>query len=223
MRVGDHQLGAAQAAADQALQERRPEGLRLRRPDVQADDLALALGVHRHSDYRRDAGDPPALALLEVGGIQPEIRPVADKRAIQEGVHPLVDVLAQLAHRALADARQPHRLHQVVHPPGRHAADPGLLDHRHQGLLRRLARLQERRKVAALPQLGDPQLQAAQPGVERAVAVAVAVGRALAGALVPPGADQAVHVRLHQQLHHGLRHAAQEVAISGFGQQLGQR
>ncbi len=37
------------------------------------------------------------------------------------------------------------------------------------------------------------------------------------------GADQAFHVGLHQQLHHGLGHVAQEVAISGFGQQLGQR
>ena len=26
----------------------------------------------------------------------------------------------------------------------------------------------------------------------------------------------------HQKLHHGLGHTAQEVAISGFGQQLGQ-
>ena len=71
VRVGDHQLGAAQATADQALQERGPEGLRLRGPDVQADDLALALDVDRHGDYRGDAGDPPALALLEVGGVQP--------------------------------------------------------------------------------------------------------------------------------------------------------
>jgi hypothetical protein len=84
-------------------------------------------------------------------------------------------------------------------------------------------RVQEGREVAALPQLGDAQLQAPQPRVQRAVAVAVAIRRALAGSLVPPGADHALHVGLHQQLHHGLGHAAQEVAISGFGQQLGQR
>jgi hypothetical protein len=164
VRVGDDQLGAAQAALDQALQERGPEDLCLRRPDMQAHDLAFALGVHRHGDYHRHRPDLAALALLEVGGIQPKIRPVADERALEEGVHPVVDVLAQLAHRALADAAQPHRLHQVVDAPGRHAADPGLLDHGHQGLLRRLARLKERREVAALPQLGDPQLQAAQAG-----------------------------------------------------------
>jgi hypothetical protein len=40
---------------------------------------------------------------------------------------------------------------------------------------------------------------------------------------MPPGADQTLHVGLHQQLHHGLRHAPQEVAITGFGHQLGQR
>jgi hypothetical protein len=40
---------------------------------------------------------------------------------------------------------------------------------------------------------------------------------------MPTGADQPVHIGLHQQLHHGLGHAAQEVAISGFRQQLGQR
>jgi hypothetical protein len=223
VRVGDDELGATQAALDQALQERRPEDLRLRRPNVQAHDFPFALSVHRHSDYHRHRPDLPALALLEIGGIQPKIRPVADKRAFEEGIHPVVNVLAELAHRALADPGQPHRLHQVVHPPGGHAANPGLLNDGHQGLLRRLARLQERREVAALPQLGDPQLQAPQPRVQRPVAVAVAVGRTLGRALVPPGADQPLHIRLHQQLHHRLRNTAQEVAISGFRQQLSKR
>jgi hypothetical protein len=40
---------------------------------------------------------------------------------------------------------------------------------------------------------------------------------------VPAGTDQAFHVGLHQQLHHRLRHAAQEVAVTGFRQKLGQR
>ena len=190
---------------------------------MQADDLPLALGVGGHGDYRRDRDDAAALALLEVGGVQPEIRPLAGKRAVEEGVDAVVDVLAQLADRALADPGQPHRLHQVVHAPGRDAADPGLLDHRHQRLLRRLPGLEEGREVAALPQLRDAQLQAAEPRVQRPVAIAVAVGRAIAGALVPTGADQPFHIGLHQQLHHGLGHAAQEVAVSGFGQQLGQR
>jgi hypothetical protein len=125
---------------------------------VQADDLPLARGVHRHGDYRRDGHDAAALALLQVGGVQPEIRPLTDQRTIEERADALVDVLAQLADRALADPRQPHGLDQLVHAPGRHAADPGLLDHRHQRLLRRLSRLEEGRKIAALSQLRDTKL-----------------------------------------------------------------
>ena len=67
-------------------------------------DLPLALGVRGHSDYRRDGDDAAVLALFEVGRIEPEIGLVADERAVEEGVHAVVDVLAQLAHRALADA-----------------------------------------------------------------------------------------------------------------------
>jgi hypothetical protein len=44
---------------------------------VQADDLALAIGVGGHGDYHRHRDDAAALALLEVGGVEPEIRPVA--------------------------------------------------------------------------------------------------------------------------------------------------
>jgi len=40
---------------------------------------------------------------------------------------------------------------QVVHAPRRHAADPGFLNDANQGVLRRLARLQEGREAATLP------------------------------------------------------------------------
>ena len=158
MRVGDHQPGAAQAAqaaTDQALQERRPESLCLRRPDVQANDLALAIGVHRDCDCRGHTGDATALTLFEVSGIQPEIGLVADQRTIQEGVYPVVDVAAQLADGAFADACQSHGLHQAVDTSGRHAANPvdpfcgSTLNDGHQGLLRHAARLQERGEVAS--------------------------------------------------------------------------
>ena len=206
-----------------AFEKRRPEGLGLAGPDVQADDLALALGVGGHSDYRRDGDDASALALFEVGCIEPQIGPLAGERALEKGADAVIDVLAQLADGAFAVARQPHGLDQVVDAPGRDAADPGLLDHGHQDLLGRLARLEERRKIAALAELRDPELQSAEPGVERAIAVAVAVCRALAGSLVAPGADDALDVGFHQQLHDGLGDAAQEIAITGFGQQFGQR
>src|SRR4051794_3356688 len=70
---------------------------------MQADDLPFALGVGGHGDYRRDRDDAAALALFEVGGVQPEVGPLAAERAIEERPDPVVDVLAQLADGALAD------------------------------------------------------------------------------------------------------------------------
>jgi hypothetical protein len=94
------------------------------------------------------------------------------------------------------------------------------MDHGHERLLAHLPGLEERREVGALPELGHPQLQGPEPGVERAVAVAVAVVQAVGGTLVAPRPDQAFHIRLHQQLQHGLRHGAQEVGLAGLLQQL---
>ena len=48
--------------------------------------------------------EPPLFALFEVGGVEPQIRPFAFQWPVKEGVHPFIDVLAQLANRALADA-----------------------------------------------------------------------------------------------------------------------
>ena len=102
MRIGDDQLHAAQAALDQALEEGRPKGLGLRRADVQADDLAVPLGIAGHSDYRRHRHDAAALALAQVGRVEPEIGPIAGQRPIQEGANPLVDVCS--ASTMLSDA-----------------------------------------------------------------------------------------------------------------------
>src|SRR5438067_13597612 len=104
-------------------------------------------------------------------------------------MHTLVDFLTEFGNLRLADPRQPHRLHQIIDPARRHAADPGLLDHRDQRLLRALAGFQKRREIAAVPQLRDAQLQRSQAGVEGSVAITVAPGRALAAALVAPSAD----------------------------------
>jgi hypothetical protein len=144
------------------------------------------------------------------------------QRPVEEGVHALVDVLAQLRDRALADPGQAHRLDQLVHAPGGDAADPRLLDDGDERLLAHLPGLEEGREVAALAELGDAQLQGPEPGVERALAVAVAPVQPLRGALVPARADQSLHVRLHEELQHGLGDGAQEVGIPGLLQQLGE-
>src|SRR5499427_122054 len=176
----------------------------------------------RDSDYRGNRDDAAALTLLQVGGIEPQIRPLAGERAIEKGMHAFVDLLAQFGDLRLADPRQPHRLNQIVDTAGRHAADPRFLDHRDQRLLRTLAGFEKRREIAALPQFWDPQLQRAEPGIEGALAVAIAPGAPLAGALVAPGTNQPLDVDLHQQLQHRLRHGSQKITLAGLLQQLSQ-
>src|ERR1700712_661494 len=79
--------------------------------------------------------------------VQPEIWPIADKRAIEEDIDPIVDVLAQLAYRALAAPGHPPPLPRFAAPPGRHAADPSLLDYGYQGFLGRFPGLEEGREI----------------------------------------------------------------------------
>jgi hypothetical protein len=62
--VRDHELHAGKAATHEALEEGRPEGLRFRGADVETDDLALAVRVDGHGNYRCDRDDAAALALL---------------------------------------------------------------------------------------------------------------------------------------------------------------
>ena len=148
VRIGDHQLHATQPTARQRAQEVRPEGLGLRGPDRHAEQLAHAFGVHGHGDYYRLGDDPPGFPPFHVGRVDPQVWPVALKRAAEERVDPLVDLRAQPRHLALGDPAHPHRLHQLVHRAGGDALDIGLLDDGGQRLLGRPARLEERWEVA---------------------------------------------------------------------------
>jgi hypothetical protein len=103
--------------------------------------------------------------------------------------------------------------HQPVDLAGRHAVDIGLLDDRDQRLLGPPARLQKRREVAALAQLGDGQLDRADPGVPLARPVAVAVGGPLQAALAELGADLGTDVGLHQLVGHPGHRLAQHVGV----------
>jgi hypothetical protein len=92
--VGNHQLDALETTLDQALEESRPERFGFGRAETQADDLAPALGRDRHGDYCGDRDDAAAVADLEVGRVEPEIRPLAVDRAVAESVDPFINVPA---------------------------------------------------------------------------------------------------------------------------------
>src|SRR5438270_11724613 len=88
--------------------------------------------------------------------------------------------------------------------PGRDAANPSLLDHRHQRLLGGLAGLEEGWEIRALPQLWDPQLERAEARVETALTIAVAIVEPFGRAFVPAGADQPFDIGFHQDLQGGV-------------------
>ena len=201
-----------------------PFGPRRTSPSGKVDQKipAPAVGVDRHGDHRCHRDDPTAVANLQAGRSQPGIGPFAFARPLQEGTRALVDLLAQLGELGPADAGKTHRPDQLVDAAGRDPGDPSLLDHRHQHLLARLLRLEERREAAALPKLGNAQLQLAQTGVEGPVPLAVSVVQPLRRALVPPGTDRPLHIALRQDLQHRFGHGAQEVAVTGLLQQPGQ-
>jgi len=50
--IRDHQVHSLEPALHQALQEACPERLGFGRPNAKADDLAPAVDVRRHRDYR---------------------------------------------------------------------------------------------------------------------------------------------------------------------------
>ena len=160
MGVGDDQLDAAQAAPRQLAQELRPDRLGLGSADLHAQNLAPAVGVDADGDDDGDRDDASAAADLQVGGVDPQIGPIAFDRPFEEGLHLAVDLLAQPRDLALGDAAHAHGLDQVVDRARRDALDVGLLDDGGERLLGHAARFQEAREVGALPELRDAQLDA---------------------------------------------------------------
>ena len=74
MGVGDDRLHATQAAPCQ---------------------LAAPIGVDANGDDDGDRDDAPAAADLQVGSVDPRIRPVALDRPVEEGLDLAVDLLAE--------------------------------------------------------------------------------------------------------------------------------
>jgi hypothetical protein len=181
--VGDTQLDAVQATGTQRAEELPPKRLGLRLAHVHADDLTAARLVHAVGDHQRLVAHPtPPADPLDLG-VHPQVRVAAFQRPFAEDPDLLVQAAAQPGHLVLAQLVQAHLLHQPVDLARGHAVHIRFLHDRDQGLLGTSARLEEAREVAALPELGDRQLDAADPGIPLARPVAVAVGGALQAAL----------------------------------------
>src|SRR5712692_4241048 len=187
--------------------------------DRHAEHLAPPVGVDTDGDDDRDRDDVVIAPCLDVGGVEPDIGPLALDRATEEGLHPLVDLAAQPRYLALANAFQAHRTHQIVDRAGRDALDVGFLDDCCQRLLGQAAGLEKGREVAAAAQLRDAQLDGAGAGLPVSLAVAVALVAPIGAALTGPGAAQALGLQRHQALGRKADHLAQECYIRALLQQ----
>ncbi len=135
MGVGDNEFDAAQPPSGQLAQEFRPDRLSLGRADFHAEHFASTVGVDADSDDNCNRDDATAAADLQVGGIDPQIGAFALDGPIEEGLHLLVNLLAQPGDLTLGNARHAHRLDEVINRAGRNVLDIGLLNNRRQSLL----------------------------------------------------------------------------------------
>lgn len=160
------------------MKTRSETRLGLQRAGGDAEDRALAVLIHSDGDCRRAADDPPAIADLDIGGVEPEVGPCAFERAGEEGVHPLVDLGAEPADLALGHPAGAHGFDEVVDGARGNPADAGLLHHGRERLLGRSPRLQEARQAAALAQLRDLQRDPPGPGVPVPLPISIALNLA---------------------------------------------
>ncbi len=175
------------------------------------------------SEDRREPSLTPRVAVLDVGGVDPEIRPVALEGPVEEGLHALVEFGAVAADLALRDVAHAQSLDQIVDRARGDALHVGLLDDGDQGPLGGPPRLQELREVAAAPELGDAQVDAAGARVPAALAVAVAAVLPSGGSLfIVRDATARLGVDLHELLGHEVDHLAQDVDIGALFGQFGQ-
>jgi collagen type II alpha len=69
VRVAGDELDSGQAASDEVAEEAQPAGAVLGAGDLQAEDLAVPLGVHPDREQGVHVHDAPALADLEHQGV----------------------------------------------------------------------------------------------------------------------------------------------------------
>jgi hypothetical protein len=218
--VGGHQHHPRKPPRHEAAEERQPSGAVFGAGDVQAEDLPLAVSVDTGRDQRVDQHRAPALADPHGHRVRlhEPVRP-AVQRPGPELLHRPVQALGQHRDLALGQARDPQRLRQLPHPPGRDPQQVAGGHHRNQGLLGAAAALQQPlREIAARPQLRDLQLDRPGPGAPPPLPVAVAVVHPIRARLPIRRPAQRVGFGAHQRLGERLDHRAQQIRTRGLQQ-----
>ena len=176
MGVGDHELHAGQAAGHQPAQERQPARPVLPGSDVEAEDLAVPVGVDRGGDQGVHVDHPAVLAHFHGERVDPTERVGAGiQRSLAKGGDLGVEVRGHLADLRARQGLDAELVGQLLHPPRRDSEQVGGGDDGDQGLLGAAAVGQQPvREIAALAQLGHRELDGPGAGVPVPGPVAVA-------------------------------------------------
>ena len=145
MGIRGHKAHALQAATHQIPQELGPEGLTLASSNGHSQDLTIAVIVEAVGHHDGIGDHQVILPDFHVLGVEPEIRVSLCQGAVSEGIHLLVEGLANAADLALRDPLNPERLYEILDLAGADTLYVRLLNNVQQGLLRATTRLQEAR------------------------------------------------------------------------------
>jgi hypothetical protein len=213
--VGDDQLHAGKPTGHQIAQERRPPSPVLAGQHVDPEDLAVTFCAHTRRDDRGHIHDAAGLPAALGERVYPHIHiGSAIQRPGPKGGHLGVQALGELGDLGLAQALDPKGLDQALHASGGHPTHVALGHHRHQGTLGAPAGLQQPvREVAALPELGDRQLDRADPGVQPPLAVAVAPVDPVRCTLAKRSAAGRVGLSTHERLDERRHQLPQQIRV----------
>ena len=147
--------------------------------------------------------------------VEPHVRVGAGiEAALAKRRQLLVELGADPAHLALADAAAADGRHQGVDLACAHPEHVRLLNHRQQGAVDASAWFQQRREEGPGAQLGNLQLEPAHTGIQQPAPVAVAVRGSLGVALVRVSANHRAGFKLDEPLQPMLENQLQLIAVS---------
>lgn len=184
-------------------------------PEADPEDLAASFARDGGGDHERLGDDPASHSDGEVGGVQEQVgEPGVVEAACQEVGDGLVDLGADPRHgRTAHTGLVAQGAHQLVDLTGGDAVDPGLADHRVQGLVDPSARRKQGGEERSFPQLGDRQFHLASRRRQRLGARPVPPGRALGGPLVRGRTDPRGRFGVDQVLQSRLQHPSEHVRV----------
>ena len=191
---------------------------------MQTEDFAVTIAVDTGRDEDHGVDHPAAFSDLHrqrVGGDEGERARLA-QGAVSELRNVFVEVGGHAGDLGLRQAVDPEGLDEFVHPTGRHSGEVAVGDHRDQRRFGTFAALQEPLgEVGSGAQFGDGNINGADTGIQRAVAVAVALRNPPRGRLSPLGAAHQIGVSREEGVDHVLQELAHHVR-GCFGQQVAQ-